>query len=672
MSSSPIHFVDSQENGAGSQNLLVAKLPEFTDRSLRVARTVPKPLVCSPSPKSNAKSPLSARQGIKTTPKVTLRHNDSQIQFAAIESSPLAPEPIDSQYLTDRQREVKERQGLEAAMFPEIRSSPKSASRPADYTLPKLVFKTTGDPGPKPAVDEQTSPMYPPDILMNEFLGSSPTPASSKKGTNGMGSLDGPPSSPPSVSSPLGIKRRIIEPPTSDSRHEAVTGTENRISTELLDQSLSNIEKASNSVGELGVHPKDLPTSARAALQTEDRIMSDLDVFMDAPSELTENLPEIVQWKDLSTVRNPSPKADSSHSTSEDDQVTAQLVREMERASSQHSNKQVETEQPRSRAPNKRKDPFGEDASAPKRVRSIPSSSDLPQHVQTSAAGQAVAECVMIEVRPGYGKPPLSPLHIKKERSQSPSGIADISPAEKSPVAGKRLGQSRGKSRSSQISQKALSLPNSLRQSQATPGSDVNEPSTARKTQGIAREPARRKSALASNPSRPATSTPENAALASGSLTTSGKRKASKYWYYTTEEPHVEDVQTIFRAKASRSNEDVARIARRHSGPSRSPASEQQQPARGQQDRSGAGAPDKGNEAPTSNQGDERCQPEVAADVGTSVDPPTAEGIVAGFKRMLSNIKRVTLGREDEREISKLLFQSVAEVHEAGRRHTAM
>ncbi|KFX97486.1 hypothetical protein V490_02762 [Pseudogymnoascus sp. VKM F-3557] len=60
-----------------------------------------------------------------TTPR--LRHDDSQIQFAAVESSPT---PDDSQLLTDHQREVKERQQEEAAaMFPDLRKSPRMKTR---------------------------------------------------------------------------------------------------------------------------------------------------------------------------------------------------------------------------------------------------------------------------------------------------------------------------------------------------------------------------------------------------------------------------------------------------------------------------------------------------------------------------------------------------------------
>lgn len=57
------------------------------------------------------------------TPRLRPRHEDSQVHFSAIESSsPLVAQ--ESQLLTDRQKEIRERQRETAAMFPEMRSSP--------------------------------------------------------------------------------------------------------------------------------------------------------------------------------------------------------------------------------------------------------------------------------------------------------------------------------------------------------------------------------------------------------------------------------------------------------------------------------------------------------------------------------------------------------------------
>ena len=64
----------------------------------------------------------------KTTPKARARprHDDSQMHFAVIESSPPIPEAVDSQLLTNHQKEVRERQQFEAGvMFPDLRITPK-------------------------------------------------------------------------------------------------------------------------------------------------------------------------------------------------------------------------------------------------------------------------------------------------------------------------------------------------------------------------------------------------------------------------------------------------------------------------------------------------------------------------------------------------------------------
>ena len=111
----------------------------------------------------------------KTTPTARLRHDDSQIQFAAIESSPLAPGVMDLQLLTDKQKEVKERQHEEAAaMFADLRSSPRPAT-----TRPMVDVRSTDGQLPEVLNEEPISPILPlQNEIMDSFLGSSPTPRS--------------------------------------------------------------------------------------------------------------------------------------------------------------------------------------------------------------------------------------------------------------------------------------------------------------------------------------------------------------------------------------------------------------------------------------------------------------------------------------------------------------
>ncbi|KAH6657287.1 Rap1-interacting factor 1 N terminal-domain-containing protein [Truncatella angustata] len=84
--------------------------------------------------------PTSSQQKLELTPRVSrlksarrsatprLKHNDSQIQFAAIASSSPLHTSDESQILTERQREVREKQHDNAALFSELRSSVKKGS----------------------------------------------------------------------------------------------------------------------------------------------------------------------------------------------------------------------------------------------------------------------------------------------------------------------------------------------------------------------------------------------------------------------------------------------------------------------------------------------------------------------------------------------------------------
>lgn len=72
------------------------------------------------------------------TPPSRLRHNDSQVQFVAVESSPINPAEMESQMLTDHQKDVRHRHNDDAVLFSDIRSSPlvntrsRTAARKAD------------------------------------------------------------------------------------------------------------------------------------------------------------------------------------------------------------------------------------------------------------------------------------------------------------------------------------------------------------------------------------------------------------------------------------------------------------------------------------------------------------------------------------------------------------
>lgn len=137
-------------------------------------------------------------------PKARLRHDDSQVLFAPIESSPVSA-PDDSQPLTEHQKEVRARQEESAQMFPDL------SSTPATKQTPRAKRKTPGKLNFSAGAVQEAAAGTPSELPeghndMSGYLGSSPTPRSSDKfrpehiqleATAGESSDDEPPSSPP-------------------------------------------------------------------------------------------------------------------------------------------------------------------------------------------------------------------------------------------------------------------------------------------------------------------------------------------------------------------------------------------------------------------------------------------------------------------------------------------
>jgi len=125
--------------------------------------------------KSNSKS---------TTAKARLRHDDSQILFAPIDSSPLPVEEDESQILTDHQKEVRARQVEGAQMFPDISSTPVRKSTPRSRRKTPGTLNFSANIAAPTADDEVVStPLDVPEAHgeTSGYMGSSPTPNSSAK-----------------------------------------------------------------------------------------------------------------------------------------------------------------------------------------------------------------------------------------------------------------------------------------------------------------------------------------------------------------------------------------------------------------------------------------------------------------------------------------------------------
>lgn len=140
-------------------------------------------------------------------PSARLRHEDSQIAFAPIESSHPSSAIEESQLLTEHQREVKERQHGDAQMFPDLSSSPAPKSTASKNRVAKKLDFTSDREGNENE-DVSVTPTGPTDANpMSDDLPSSPTPRASAalRDANEIDELDedayetdcDPPSSPP-------------------------------------------------------------------------------------------------------------------------------------------------------------------------------------------------------------------------------------------------------------------------------------------------------------------------------------------------------------------------------------------------------------------------------------------------------------------------------------------
>ncbi|KAK2777829.1 hypothetical protein FQN53_002053 [Emmonsiellopsis sp. PD_33] len=112
-------FLSSQDEVVRSDTPLA--LLDRHNKLIKTPSQTNAPSSASRSRRRKKSTPLSSRV---STPKPRLRHDDSQIQFVPVESSPTVNTGGDTQVLTENQREVRDRQrGETAKMFPGLRSS---------------------------------------------------------------------------------------------------------------------------------------------------------------------------------------------------------------------------------------------------------------------------------------------------------------------------------------------------------------------------------------------------------------------------------------------------------------------------------------------------------------------------------------------------------------------
>ncbi|KAK4153273.1 Rap1-interacting factor 1 N terminal-domain-containing protein [Chaetomidium leptoderma] len=135
--------------------------------------------------RSPPRKPAATNRG-NATPR--LRHDDSQVQFAAIDPSSALGSPVESQVLTERQREVRDRQRENAALFSDIRPSspdvkPNESGRQMLPVGPRTRQATTPEP----------------ERGFDDYVSSTPTPRRGQLMVMPEHDMTDPPSSPPEL-----------------------------------------------------------------------------------------------------------------------------------------------------------------------------------------------------------------------------------------------------------------------------------------------------------------------------------------------------------------------------------------------------------------------------------------------------------------------------------------
>jgi hypothetical protein len=168
-----LSFDDSDSSAADMEP--EQHLPHISKSPFRISKSAQKSR--SPGNKNGRRVP--SRQ----TPKHRLRHDDSQIEFEPILSSPSARFNQESQVLTERQKEMLERQRTEARIFSDTVCH--SPSQPPGLS-PKRLLEVQPD---SPSGDDLPTNISRTPLKtlanmgpMDAYLGSSPTPQARNRG----------------------------------------------------------------------------------------------------------------------------------------------------------------------------------------------------------------------------------------------------------------------------------------------------------------------------------------------------------------------------------------------------------------------------------------------------------------------------------------------------------
>lgn len=624
----------------------------------------------------------------KTTPKARARprHDDSQMHFAVIESSPLVPEAVDSQLLTNHQKEVRERQQFEAgAMFPDLRTTPKIRVREQGDILPTLILRGTQNSQSESNTVDSCTALSAADEISDDIFESSPTPRSSMRRNSGHQpwSSSGPSSTP--------LKQQTdMQPYLGDSilstgelgncgaqAEGKILIDDNESTSELQDMKIASpVIGLGDSEEFSDLQPVEFESDERSlSSQNEDQDMldtdppSDLDVFIDAPSdplqtaehdmleihteipssliqedEETEssnhfisegmiqepvtpypqsNLPkgEPNNWttpeeNEISRIMDSFQGSETSQILSDDDQIAAQLASDLKRASSKAEAVMSGSSSPILRAAassgRKRKGSAENTGKHNKKSKVLPQSPTIQVVIPIKGAGSTDCGCTPLDERR---------LRRAQKEKQEPSPLASRFTRSSARIGAKKSTARKPPSRSASAINASSSI---SEETSILPG---------KKESGVISGPGKK-----SDPTCDRISDNEISQVELQQIEI-GQGQTSRFQSHN-----------ILKSVSQQDPEDLGDVASPSNATAIRPITDQ---TSARSNRSGS-------------ENIQHAQPEAMQQAGR----PRAQELLAGFRRLLGNIKQLVLGVEEEREMIGVLFETVNEVHAAGRRNT--
>jgi len=387
-------------------------------------------------PSVKTRSATNRRQNVKNK----ARHNDSQIEFVSVESSPPDYANFDSQLLTVRQKDVRVRQRMEPALtFADLRSSPSTGKKQAQPSASREAESKT-----------QERPTTPTLLLEDDDQPPTPTPKARK--TLLIRLQPDVPSSPPSVVNGEIAARpatTITSSPVKDPAEadDAIQLNELQENDFVLNNRTPPLATDSNQ--EVGS-----PTSQKQQMYSE-RCQSP-----ELPVEAVVNLPNI----GLATEGVGSAEADASTPASysnEDDALAAsQLTQNLMEDSQDSLAAAGVQETPRSTSKRKRDEAHSVESEKKKRRRSSATTNDDidQEHSQQGAAGGEAGDTIVVNMdkvpsQPTSRRGRPSQRHSSKDAASLPA--TPLQASQKSPTTtpsstskGGRRSRTRRKTRS--------------------------------------------------------------------------------------------------------------------------------------------------------------------------------------------------------------------------------